>query len=256
MLGERYWRRPTVESGSERAPCAKSTSGTAVRRPVGQLRPDASADPIVAPTRSLDYELELGSFLDRCLKGTVFKDDFNDKDGSEWGQFGGTWNAATGGYAVDAGEGYKAFTDNRYSRSHSWRFDGGIDRIEIAGQDASVEEICFTPGWRCVRFEDSFPAASSGEAIYAGMVFASVVHCPTLGGVVASMPTSAPGAIAVVNLGNAVSVVTPTTTWQAVKAARSLSVTWVDAPTTAATRAAASSTRSMSPRSPRPQPGR
>lgn len=38
-------------------------SGTAVRRPMGQLRPDPAVDPIVAPTRSLDYELELGAFV-------------------------------------------------------------------------------------------------------------------------------------------------------------------------------------------------
>lgn len=38
-------------------------SGTAVRRPAGQLRPDPAVDPIVAPTRSLDYELELGAFV-------------------------------------------------------------------------------------------------------------------------------------------------------------------------------------------------
>ncbi len=38
-------------------------SGTAVQRPLGQLRPDASAPPEVAPTRALDYELEVGAFI-------------------------------------------------------------------------------------------------------------------------------------------------------------------------------------------------
>ncbi len=38
-------------------------SGTAVRRPSGQLRPDPAVDPVVAPTRSLDYELELGAYV-------------------------------------------------------------------------------------------------------------------------------------------------------------------------------------------------
>ena len=33
MLGERYWRKPSVESGRERAPRANSTSGTAVTAP-------------------------------------------------------------------------------------------------------------------------------------------------------------------------------------------------------------------------------
>jgi fumarylacetoacetase len=40
-------------------------SGTAVARPVGQLRPDQDAPPVVAPTRSFDYELEVGVFLGR-----------------------------------------------------------------------------------------------------------------------------------------------------------------------------------------------
>lgn len=38
-------------------------SGTSVRRPSGQIRPDPAADPVVAPTRSLDYEVEVGAFL-------------------------------------------------------------------------------------------------------------------------------------------------------------------------------------------------
>jgi fumarylacetoacetase len=35
-------------------------SGTPIRRPRGQTRPDDAAPPIFGPTRSLDYELELG----------------------------------------------------------------------------------------------------------------------------------------------------------------------------------------------------
>ncbi|HEX3928657.1 MAG TPA: fumarylacetoacetase [Gemmatimonadales bacterium] len=38
-------------------------SGTPVRRPTGQIKPPDAADPIMAPTRSLDYELELALFL-------------------------------------------------------------------------------------------------------------------------------------------------------------------------------------------------
>jgi fumarylacetoacetase len=38
-------------------------SGTAVRRPSGQTRDDASAPPIFGPTRRLDYELEVGAFI-------------------------------------------------------------------------------------------------------------------------------------------------------------------------------------------------
>jgi fumarylacetoacetase len=38
-------------------------SGTAVRRPHGQIRPDANAPPQFAATRQLDYELEVGFFV-------------------------------------------------------------------------------------------------------------------------------------------------------------------------------------------------
>ncbi|HEU4993269.1 MAG TPA: fumarylacetoacetase [Gemmatimonadaceae bacterium] len=38
-------------------------SSTNVRRPKGQLRDDANAPPVYAPSRRLDYELELGAYL-------------------------------------------------------------------------------------------------------------------------------------------------------------------------------------------------
>jgi fumarylacetoacetase len=38
-------------------------SGTPVRRPTGQRRPDPAVDPVVGPTASLDYELEVGAFV-------------------------------------------------------------------------------------------------------------------------------------------------------------------------------------------------
>ena len=38
-------------------------SGTPVRRPRGEVVPDPGAPPVYAPSRSLDYELELGAFL-------------------------------------------------------------------------------------------------------------------------------------------------------------------------------------------------
>jgi fumarylacetoacetase len=38
-------------------------SGAAIHRPAGQIRPDSEAPPFVAPTRSLDYELEVGAFI-------------------------------------------------------------------------------------------------------------------------------------------------------------------------------------------------
>jgi fumarylacetoacetase len=40
-------------------------SGTPVRRPWGQLRDDASKPPELAPSRRLDYELEVGAFIGR-----------------------------------------------------------------------------------------------------------------------------------------------------------------------------------------------
>ena len=38
-------------------------SGTPVRRPVGQVKPDGASEPLVAATRRLDYELEVGAFI-------------------------------------------------------------------------------------------------------------------------------------------------------------------------------------------------
>ncbi|MBX9929872.1 MAG: fumarylacetoacetase [Gemmatimonadaceae bacterium] len=46
-------------------------SETPVRRPHGQMRPDPNAAPQYGPTRSLDYELELGAFIGR---GTTIGD--------------------------------------------------------------------------------------------------------------------------------------------------------------------------------------
>ena len=40
-------------------------SGAPVRRPAGQTREDASAEPVFGPSRRLDYELELGAFVGR-----------------------------------------------------------------------------------------------------------------------------------------------------------------------------------------------
>lgn len=38
-------------------------SGTAIRRPRGQTRPPEATEPVFGPSRSLDYELELGAFV-------------------------------------------------------------------------------------------------------------------------------------------------------------------------------------------------
>jgi len=75
------------------------------------------------------------------------------------------------------------------------------------------------------------PAKVTGAAKYGidvrvpGMVYASVQHCPTIGGTVASMPAKPAGALALVNLGNAVAVVA-SDTWQAMKLAEGLNVSW------------------------------
>lgn len=65
------------------------------------------------------------------------------------------------------------------------------------------------------------------DVMLPGMVFASVVHCPTITGTVKSCPTSASGALAVVNLGDAVGVVAKDT-WSAMRIANSLQTraTW------------------------------
>ena len=73
-------------------------------------------------------------------------------------------------------------------RRDRYRFDGGIDRIEIEAQDASVYEICFTPGWNCVGFENTFPRSSSGEVTYAGMRFGSAASMRVTAGVLYAAP--------------------------------------------------------------------
>ena len=85
-------------------------------------------------------------------------------------------------------------------------------------------------GQRMPRLD--IPAKVDGSAIFGmdvmvpGMQFASVLHCPVLGGKVNTMPTSRSAAM-LVNLGNAVGVVAGDT-WTAMQVARSLgnAVTW------------------------------
>ena len=80
-------------------------------------------------------------------------------------------------------------------------------------------------GQRVQRID--LPAKVNGSAVFGmdvmlpGMVFASVAHCPTITGTVKTCPTSASGALAVVNLGNAVGVVAKDT-WSAMRIANSL----------------------------------
>src|SRR4029077_6080950 len=39
------------------------SSGTAVRRPAGQSKPESAPEPAMRPSRRLDYELEVGFFV-------------------------------------------------------------------------------------------------------------------------------------------------------------------------------------------------
>jgi hypothetical protein len=73
-------------------------------------------------------------------------------------------------------------------RPDRYRFDGGIDCIEIQAQDARIEEICYTPGWTCVGFENTFPGNSSGDVGYAGLHFASAAILRVVDGVLHAAP--------------------------------------------------------------------
>jgi isoquinoline 1-oxidoreductase beta subunit len=89
-------------------------------------------------------------------------------------------------------------------------------------------------------------AKVTGQAIYGidvqvpNMLYASVVHCPTLGGTVSAIPAKPSGAVAIVNLGDAVGVVA-NDTYTAMSMASSLAsrVTW-KLPTSLASRDSAS----------------
>jgi isoquinoline 1-oxidoreductase beta subunit len=70
------------------------------------------------------------------------------------------------------------------------------------------------------------------DVFFPGMLFAAVKHCPTIGGAVGNIGSKPAGALAVVPVGtrpgqpnNGVAVVA-VTTWDAMNAARSLSVNW------------------------------
>ena len=75
------------------------TSGTHVRRPIGQVHDDPDEPPTVAPTRRLDYEIELGMFIsvpnalgspipiieaDRHIFGFCVLNDWSARDIQSW----------------------------------------------------------------------------------------------------------------------------------------------------------------------------
>ncbi len=72
------------------------------------------------------------------------------------------------------------------------------------------------------------------DAMVPGMVFAAIKQCPVFGGTVAATPAVPAGAMAVVNLGNAVAVVSTESTWKAFQLARGLAVSWTIPPATRA----------------------
>ena len=84
------------------------------------------------------------------------------------------------------------------------------------------------------------PAKVNGSAVFGidvrlpGMLYASVKQAPKVGQTVASF-SAPPRGMRVVPVPGGVAVVTNTTTWQAIKAARALNVVWADAPYTATT---------------------
>lgn len=137
--------------------------------------------------------------------------------------FGGTvdqWALVTGGKVKHATYGVKTFA------SVLGKVDGTPvpDSAPLAGTKRIV-------GQRMRRVDIAAKVDGSAkfgmDVMLPGMVFASVVHCPTLTGTVKNCPASASGALAVVNLGNAVGVVA-SNTWNAMRIAQSLQskVTW------------------------------
>jgi isoquinoline 1-oxidoreductase beta subunit len=79
------------------------------------------------------------------------------------------------------------------------------------------------------------PSKVNGRAVYGidvrqpGMLHAAVRMCPTFGGTLGTY-SSPPAGMTAVPLANGVAVVGPGTTWDAVRAARGLKVTWIDPP--------------------------
>ncbi len=133
-------------------------------------------------------------------------------------QYGGTWTLGTGGQLVGGGTSCK-FSDVLATAA-----------TLTPPTTASLATTRRFIGKRIPRLD--IRAKVRGTAVFGmdvevpGMVFASVVHCPTLGGTVKSVPASRGGAT-FVNLGKAVGVVAADT-WTAMRTARSIagSIGW------------------------------
>lgn len=140
--------------------------------------------------------------------------------------YGGAWSLKAGGFVTNGSTAYPFSA-----------LVGTAARI-APSTNPPLATTTNVIGKRMARLD--IPAKVDGSAVFGidvrtpGMVYASVVHCPTLTGKVASMPSSAPGALALVNLGNAVGVVA-NDTWTAMKTAKALAsrISWTKPASTA-----------------------
>lgn len=136
--------------------------------------------------------------------------------------YGGTWTLTTGGRVINGAGVIHNFSE--LASKAATLTPPAADSVSLTSN--------FTVIGKSVQRLD-IKSKTDGSAIFgldvkvAGMVYAAVVHCPTLGGTVLSAPTSASGASQVVNLGNAVAFVS-TNTWSAMQAANSAAskITW------------------------------
>ena len=127
-------------------------------------------------------------------------------------QLGGVWTLGQGGKLLQG--------------TRSVKFADLIDTAVTITPPATANLATTTRfiGKRTPRLD--VPAKTDGSAIFGldvrvpGMVYGAVVHCPTLGGVVAKMPPT-PAGTKLVNLTKAVGVIA-TNTWSAMQAARQI----------------------------------
>lgn len=130
-----------------------------------------------------------------------------------------TFSLATGGKAVGGGKTY-AFSELV-----------GVAATLTPPASVTLASTSDVIGKRMPRTD--IPAKVNGSAVYGidvqvpGMLYAAVVHSPVLGGTVGTMPSGNGGAVALVNLGNAVGVVS-TDTWSAQRIADQIasSIKW------------------------------
>lgn len=109
--------------------------------------------------------LEIGDFSTGQGTGTVIFT-FDPPADAVWV----TADAQEAGWITATREGSiiaKKVIDRKATRQE---FNGGIDQIEIIGVLTRIHELCFTPGWTCVNFEEaSFRNGQTGSIEYAGL---------------------------------------------------------------------------------------